>query len=88
MKRLLVLTIILSVAFIGTDAQLLWKISGNGLKKTSYIFGSHHLIPVVFLDSIPGLYKAFNESDMIVSEVIARNIETSDYMRKAAIIPD
>ena len=88
MKRLLVLTIILSVAFIGTDAQLLWKISGNGLKKTSYIFGSHHLIPVIFLDSIPGLYKAFNESDMIVSEVIARNIETSDYMRKAAIIPN
>ena len=88
MKRSLILAIILSATFTGIHAQLLWKISGNGLKKTSYLFGSHHLIPVAFLDSVPGLYKAFNESDIIVSEVIARNIETSDYMRKAAVIPD
>lgn len=88
MKRIILISISLAISSISMHAQLLWKISGNGLHKPSYIFGTHHLIPVAFLDSIPGLYKAFNESDAVVGEVVANNIETSELIRKAAIIPD
>lgn len=88
MKRSFIISILLGVSIISTHAQLLWKISGNGLQKPSYLFGTHHLIPVAFLDSVPGLYKAFNESDAVVGEVVANNIETSELIRKAAIIPD
>jgi len=88
MKRIFIISILLGISIISMHAQLLWKISGNGLQSPSYLFGTHHLIPVAFLDSIPGLYKAFNESDAVVGEVVANNIETSELIRKAAIIPD
>lgn len=48
---------------------LLWKISGNGLEKPSYIFGTHHLVPVSFLDSIPGIKAAFDETEQAVGEL-------------------
>ncbi len=45
MKRKLYLLGILAVLFvIPTNAQLLWKISGNDLENPSYLFGTHHLI--------------------------------------------
>ncbi len=80
------LFIVLSLNFL--QAQLLWKITGNELKNPSYIFGTHPLIPVVFLDSVQGLYKAFNECDIVVGEVVINNIEANELLRKAALIPD
>lgn len=49
--------------------SLLWKISGNGLEKPSYLFGTHHLVPASFLDSIPGIKAAFEESEQTVGEL-------------------
>lgn len=40
---------------LGAQAQLLYKISGNGLKAPSYIIGTYHFADVKFTDSIPGL---------------------------------
>lgn len=40
---------------LGAQAQLLYKISGNGLKVPSYIIGTYHFADVKFTDSIPGL---------------------------------
>ncbi|MCE5331124.1 MAG: TraB/GumN family protein [Bacteroidales bacterium] len=80
------LFIVLSLNFL--QAQLLWKITGNGLENPSYIFGTHPLIPVVFLDSVQGLYKAFNECDIVVGEVVINNIEANELLLKAALIPD
>lgn len=78
------------LAFItySASAQLLWKITGNGLKKPSYLFGTHHLIPISFLDSVPGLYKAFNASEMIIGEMILSNLDATAMMQKAAIMPN
>jgi uncharacterized protein YbaP (TraB family) len=70
------------------SAQLLWKISGNGLKQPSYLFGTHHLIPISFLDSVPGLYKAFNASEMIIGEMILCSVDATAMMQKAAIMPN
>ena len=37
------------VAF-SANAQLLWKVSGNGLNQPSYIIGTHHLAPFSIMD--------------------------------------
>lgn len=49
--------------------SLLWKITGNGLEKPSYLFGTHHLVPASFLDTIPGIKAAFEESEQTVGEL-------------------
>lgn len=53
----------------GGTNSLLWKVSGNGLAKPSYIFGTHHLVPVSFLDDILGLDKAFNSVEQVIGEL-------------------
>ncbi|MDY9917666.1 MAG: TraB/GumN family protein [Proteiniphilum sp.] len=57
-----------------TESSLLWKISGNGLQKPSYIFGTHHLVPISFLDSIPGIEAAFEETEQTVGELDMSNM--------------
>ena len=52
-----------------SNAQLVWKISGNGIKKPSYILGTHHGCPFTYCDSIPGLMKAFDKVDNIIGEI-------------------
>lgn len=49
--------------------SLLWKISGNGLEEASFLFGTHHLVPTGFLDSVPGLYSAFEQTEQTVGEL-------------------
>lgn len=86
MKRnfTILVLIIISAASYG---QLVWKISGNRLKKTSYIFASHPLIPVIYLDSVPGLYKAFNECGTVISEINLNTIDATNKLQQAATIP-
>lgn len=54
---------------INAPAQLLWKISGNGLKNPSYLFGTHHVAPLSICDSIAGFEKAFNSCNQIYGEL-------------------
>ena len=44
MKKLLGILLFISIA-LSANAQLLWKVSGNGLNQPSYIIGTHHLAP-------------------------------------------
>ncbi|MBQ8812717.1 MAG: TraB/GumN family protein [Bacteroidales bacterium] len=68
MKRILTL-LALSLLCLTSNAQLVWKISGNGIKKPSYILGTHHGCPFNYCDSIPGLMKAFDKVDNIIGEI-------------------
>ena len=68
MKRILTL-LALSLLCLTSNAQLVWKISGNGIKKPSYILGTHHGCPFTYCDSIPGLMKAFDKVDNITGEI-------------------
>jgi uncharacterized protein len=88
MNKKIMLFSLLILCFSATHAQLLWKVSGNGLKHTSYLFGTHHLIPIQFLDSVPGLYKAFNASDVVVGEIVMSNVEATAKIQQAAIMPN
>ena len=58
----------------GNDNTLLWKVSGNGLDHASWLFGTHHLVPLTFLDSIPGIKEAFNKSEQTVGELDMSNM--------------
>lgn len=69
-------------------AQLLWEISGNNLKQKSYLFGTHHLVPISFLDSIPKVYKCFNRSQMVVSEFVMSAANMEDKIKAAAMMPE
>ncbi|MGL5227702.1 MAG: TraB/GumN family protein [Bacteroidales bacterium] len=75
MKRYILFLVLLSSIF-QTNAQLLWKISGNGLKKPSYLFGTHHLAPLSILDSIPAFNDAFSSCPIVYGEVVIGDKET------------
>lgn len=88
MKKIILLLIALITCFSISQAQLLWKITGNGLKHPSYLFGTHHLIPIQFLDSVPGLFKAFNECETVLAEMVLNTIDVSAKIQQAAIMPN
>lgn len=63
-------TLFLALAFYGSaNAQLLYKISGNGLKTPSYIVGTYHLAPASFADEIKGMSDAFAAVEQVYGEV-------------------
>jgi len=71
MKKLLFALIITSsiTCFSQQKYQsLLWEISGNGLKKTSYLYGTMHVSKKVAFRLDDVFYKALNESDCIALE--------------------
>ena len=86
-KKIAVICLFITCISSATQAQLLWKVSGNGLKHPSYLFGTHHLIPIQFLDSVPGLYKAFNECDVVVGEIALNSIDATSRLQLAASMP-
>lgn len=75
-STLVVLLLLLSCStkINGNDNTLLWKVSGNGLENASWIFGTHHLVPLTFLDSIPGIQEAFDKSEQTVGELDMGNM--------------
>lgn len=68
MKKILLLSAMCCLAF-SAGAQLLWKVSGNGADKDSYIFGTHHVAPASMIDSVAGLRAAIALCDAVYGEV-------------------
>lgn len=85
MKKKLLFCLLLTLPALG-NAQLLWEISGNHLKQKSYLFGSHHLVPISFLDSIKGIYPAFNSCENVVGEIILDDPAVIKKLQQAAVI--
>jgi len=53
-----------------SQAQLLWEISGNGLKHPSYLFGTMHLSDKRVTRLNDSTWKAFNRSEVFAGEMI------------------
>lgn len=49
---------------------LLWEISGNGLKKPSYLFGTYHLISAKFADTMKVLQEKLESANAVVGEIV------------------
>ena len=89
MKRCSLLLVLAIVAIVA-HAQLLWKVSGNGLARPSYVLGTHHLAPASMLEEIPGMNQAFEGCDVVVGEIEQQDLMKPDCkmaMAQAMIAP-
>ncbi len=72
----IIVWLIATFAFTNTLAQkgkentLLWKVSGNGLKEPSYLFGTYHLLTNKFIHEYEELEKPFENSKGVVVEIV------------------
>ncbi len=74
-----------SVSYAQSDnspTSLLWKVSGKGLKKSSYLYGTYHLVPSGFLPAEGKVMQAFQSSSGVIVEVEL----DSSMMQKAAMM--
>lgn len=70
MRKVFFLAAALIVIFaFNAQAQLLYRISGNGLESPSYIVGTYHLAPASFADSIPGMSEAIENTQQVCGEL-------------------
>ena len=71
------------------ETGLLWEISGNKLQKPSFLFGTHHLAPLSFLDSIHGLEAAFLATEQTIGELDMNNLgEMQMQLMVASLMPE
>lgn len=80
MKKLSILLLLVGFA-LSAHAQLLWKVSGKGLEKPSYIFGTYHLSPLGIKDSIAAMPQAMNETTQVYGEVVMADMMTPAFMQ-------
>lgn len=66
---------------------LLYEVSGKGIKKPSYIFGTFHLLKSDYLKEVKGLEDAFNKTKGVVVEV---DVKPEDILliTNAMVMPD
>ena len=83
-------SLLVALAFCGSaNAQLLYKISGNGLNKPSYIVGTYHLAPASFADDIRGMSEAFASVEQVYGEVDMQSAKSSQMaMLNAMMLPE
>ena len=91
MKKLFFTLTLLLAVISSASAQLLYRISGKGLEKPSYIVGTYHLAPATFVDSIPGARAALDEVEQVCGEVDNAEMESMagrSRLMKAMMLPD
>ncbi len=69
MKRIASLLIGAAISALAANAQLLWKVEGNGLAAPSYIFGTHHVAPADMVSRVEGLTDALDAVAAVYGEV-------------------
>ena len=84
MKKYLFITLFLTFAS-SASAQLLWQVSGNGLEKPSYLFGTYHLVSEEFIDSVPGLNDAILSVDQVMVEIEEAILSSPDMTYQLAM---
>lgn len=69
MKKIAFLLVGAVCAAFSAQAQILWKVEGNGLEKPSYVFGTHHVAPADMISRVNGLTEALDAVEGVVGEV-------------------
>ena len=80
----------LALSLCSARAQLLYKISGNGLSKPSYIIGTFHLASASFVDDIPGAHEALNAVEQVCGEIditLQQDPEYALHVSELAVLP-
>ena len=94
-KRIIILFLLIvaagsAYAQTGTDKSgfVLWKISGKGLYKPSYLLGTMHLKSGEYFNNIPGAKTALQSCEQVVGELsMADMIGMQIKMRQAMLMP-
>ena len=86
--RYIVLFCLLSFVLVPAKAQLLYEVSGNGVKNKSYILATNRLVDMTFLDTIPNVFKCFAQCDKVITEFAFQDYEALSALRQAAVLPD
>ena len=91
MRKLLFLAAAIIASVTYSQAQILYRISGNGLKSPSYIVGTYHLAPSSFADSIPGMRQAVEQTNQVCGELDLMDAvkpENTAKLFKAQMLPE
>ena len=67
-KKTLITALLFTAAVLTANAHLMFRISGNGLEKPSYILGTIHVLSGDLLDSIPAFLEAENQCQQLFVE--------------------
>lgn len=73
-KQNLIAAILVLFLVVNVQAQLLWKVSGNGLSKPSYLFGTHHLIEKEKIPDFDRILAVVPQVDAVVGEMDMSNM--------------
>jgi uncharacterized protein len=84
-KSVLVLIFIVFIA-VNAQGQLLWKISGNGLNKSSYLFGTHHLIDKELIPQFDSIMAVCGQSGAVVGEMDLKTPGMQKKMMQGAVM--
>ena len=55
--------------------SMLWEVSGKGLEKSSYLFGTYHLVKGSHLGNVRQAEALFNAADGVVVEIVPDSAE-------------
>ncbi len=67
-KKTLITALLFTAAVLTANAQFIFRISGGGLEKPSYILGTIHVLSGDLLDSIPAFLEAENQCQQLFVE--------------------
>jgi len=88
MHRSCLFLAILLLAGLTVQAQsLLWQVSGNGLAKPSYLFGTYHILRDSYLKQDTLTRRHFEQAEGIVVEMVFDEAEAAN-VRRYALMPD
>ena len=71
-----------------TNAQVLYRISGNAVAAPSYILATNRMVDMTFLDTIPNVFKCFSDCNKVLTEFAMQDYEAIAALRQAALLPD
>ncbi len=74
--------------FSPLKAQLLYEISGKGVKSKSYVLATNKFVEMTFLDTIPNVFKCFSRCNKVITEFAMQDYEAIAALRQAALLPD
>lgn len=84
----MVLAVLLCLTAVPLRAQVLYEISGNGVKGKSYLFATNRMTDIAFLDTVPNLFKCYGRSNKVITEFAMQDYEALSALRQAALLPD
>ena len=85
MNKKIIIAAVLGLLTMTANAQFLFRISGNGLEKPSYILGTIHTLPGSLLDSIPAFLDAEAQCQQVYVESNVTDQQTMNDMANAGI---